>query len=293
MRPFLKFSGRGAACVAMLSTALSATPAATEVCAALTHQGLPERTDAAPGASDVMAGIASLGAAERDGVLVEEVLSGNVPNYFRNLVEVEIAGMVGGEARVLTLCVTPDYLAVGDEVDNVRVPLGLPAAAEIADQTGFMLPTARMVDAIYAEAEVRLAPAPMPPTREMTSTGYFVRHNEMVEGARASMGMGREALTAGHKKDVVISPRLKRKPGRVAIYGWHRPNGKPIQPLSTVHGAAYADYSHGVRLVSRTALLDGEPVALDDILADGSMAGLASSEGPIPNLNDFLRSLYR
>ncbi len=39
-------------------------------------------------------------------------------------------------------------------------------------------------------------------------------------------------LIAGHKKDVVITNRLLTMPKRVAIYGWHRPNGSPIQPLA-------------------------------------------------------------
>ena len=50
----------------------------------------------------------------------------------------------------------------------------------------------------------------------------------------------------------------RANPGKIAIYGWHRLNGAPIQPLSTVHGACYADYSHGIRLVSETVLVDGK-----------------------------------
>ena len=50
-------------------------------------------------------------------------------------------------------------------------------------------------------------------------------------------------LTAGPRKDLVLTSRLWLDPGKVAIYGWHRARGAPIQPLSTVHGAGYADYS--------------------------------------------------
>jgi hypothetical protein len=86
---------------------------------------------------------------------------------------------------------------------------------------------------------------------------------------------------AGQKKDVVLTNRLLAKPGRVAIYGWHEGAGRPIQPLSTVHGARYADYSHGVRLVSAVAYVDGYARALSDLLEDRRLARLVSDEGPI------------
>jgi hypothetical protein len=57
-------------------------------------------------------------------------------------------------------------------------------------------------------------------------------------------------------------------PGRVAIYGWHRPDGNPIQPLNTVHGIRYADYSQGVRLVSDTAYVGGKATPLLTLLQD-------------------------
>ena len=88
-------------------------------------------------------------------------------------------------------------------------------------------------------------------------------------------------LVSGHKKDLVLTNRLSSAPGRVAIYGWHRPGGNPIQPLSTVHGAEYADYSHGIRLVSRTAFVNGQAVDLQDLLMDGTYAGLLNTDGPI------------
>ena len=40
--------------------------------------------------------------------------------------------------------------------------------------------------------------------------------------------------------------KLYEFPDRVAIYGWHRPDGRPIQPLSTVHGFRYADRNNFV-----------------------------------------------
>ena len=83
---------------------------------------------------------------------------------------------------------------------------------------------------------------------------------------------------------------LASNPGRIAIFGWHRLNGMPIQPLSTVHGACYADYSHGIRLVSETALVDGKSTSVYDVLQDPALARVLSDEGPIPNLRALLTS---
>ena len=92
---------------------------------------------------------------------------------------------------------------------------------------------------------------------------------------------GTGPLVAGHKKDIVTTNRLKEKPNRVAIYGWHKLDGKPIQPLTIVHGDTYVDYSHGVRLVAREVLLDGRAAQIEDVLRDPALAPLLSAEGPI------------
>jgi hypothetical protein len=54
--------------------------------------------------------------------------------------------------------------------------------------------------------------------------------------------------------------------------------------LSTVHGARYADYSHGIRLVSEVAVLNGELRSIYTILQDSSLAKVLSDEGPIRGL---------
>jgi len=257
-------------------------------------RAIPARRAQAQSGSAIVRTVMNLSGPERDAVIEKQVLSGNMPPFLRDLAPVTFTGkLANGSPVVLTICVTPDYLAVGNDKDFVRMPMGLPAAAEIAGKFGFLLPTTKMVDAIYAQAKVHLAPRPMPPTRQMSSTDYLMRHNRTVEGQRAPITRVRDELTAGQKKDLVLSNRLRRAPGRVAIYGWHRKNGAAIQPLSTVHGAQYADYSHGVRLISATAFINGQAHALADIMQDRQLAGIVSSEGPIKGATRLLASLYR
>ncbi|MCP5088635.1 MAG: hypothetical protein GY952_17740 [Rhodobacteraceae bacterium] len=253
---------------------------------------VPQRSAYARTGSAFVEEILRLAGPARNVVVAEQVLAGNIPDFLRRLIPVTLRWTpLGGAPVEVTICVTSDYLAVGRDSDFVRVPMGLPAAADVAARLGFILPTTKMVDAIYTQAQVRLPPAPMPPTSAMQSTDYFWRHNRTVEEQISGAAQARSALTAGQKKDLVLSNRLHSKPGRVAIYGWHRPNGKPIQPLSTVHGKNYADYSHGVRLVSMTAYVNGQPRRLSDILQDPRLAHSVNSEGPITRLDRLLNSL--
>ncbi|MEO0372426.1 MAG: hypothetical protein AAF231_13295 [Pseudomonadota bacterium] len=245
-------------------------------------RGMPKRRGGAGGATSVMSSAQGIDGVKRDQMVVTELLKGNMPSFQRNLVPVTLRGTTSdGRQTNITLCVTPDYLALGSDRDFVRVPLGLSGASRVAKSFNMVLPTPRMVDAIYRQATVRLTPSPMTPGPQMTSTSYFMRHNATVEAQRRSAGATHGNLISGHKKDVVLTTRLASNRGRVAIYGWHRRNGTPIQPLSTVHGAGYADYSHGIRLVSRTAYLDGQEVDLHQIMANPRYAGIISHEGPM------------
>lgn len=240
-----------------------------------TTLSLPPRPPGAPGGAAVMRAVTPLARAAREDALLREVRAGNVPGVLRRFAAVTATG--GG--RTLVYRVAPDYLCVGDDHDFARVPLSADAAQAAADALGCLLPTPRMVDQVFAQATVRLAPRPLPPGAAMVTVPYFVRHDALVEGQRAGRPLG--ALVAGHKKDVVLTNRLVARPDRVAIYGWHRPDGRPIQPLSLVHERAYADYSHGVRLVHPDALLDGRPVRLEDVLRDPALAPLVSAEGAL------------
>jgi hypothetical protein len=116
-------------------------------------------------------------------------------------------------------------------------------------------------------------------TEARESAATFLRHNVLVEEQRAGKKLGE--LVAGVKKDVVVSNRLAERPGRVAIYGWHKPDGKPIQPLSTVHRDSYVDYSHGVRLMRRVVVVDGRARDVRQVLYAADLHPLLSDEGPV------------
>jgi len=239
---------------------------------------IPHAAPGAVGGREFAARVAGLEGTARDGEVRAELLAGDLPEHLRHLAPVRLEGRVaGGRPVEITLCVMPDYLSVGSDQDALLVPMGLPTALEVAAHYGFMLPTPRMVDAIYDAAPVKLDPQPMSAGNEMRSTAYVVRHNQLIAAQRAAKNAPPDALTAGHKKDLVATARLASAPGRVAIYGWHRGPNQPIQPLSTVHGADYADYSHGVRLVSKIVYVDGAPRQIGAVLADPRVGPLLAN----------------
>lgn len=216
----------------------------------------------------------------RDDVVAEELVRGNLPPFLRELKPVRLSWRGRrGERHEAIVFVMPDYLAVGSNEDFLRVPLGFDAATRVAHQFGFTLPTRKMVDAIYQQSSLKLTPQPMKAGPRMSSTAYYVEHQRRIEAQRKGRPLGE--LVSGHKKDLVLTRRLLTRRGRVAIYGWQRAGGMPIQPLSTVHGARYADYSHGVRLVSTTVIVDGTPRWIFDVFADPDLAAVLTYEGVI------------
>jgi hypothetical protein len=237
---------------------------------------IPWRRKDAPTGAAFVRRVSMMPLAEREKAFEREIARGNFPSYLRNLRPVRVTADVDGRRRECVFEVAGDYLAVGGDDDFVRMPLTPAAAVRVAASLGCSLPTRKMVDAIYAQADLRFEPRPLTEDRESVET--FARHDRII---RSQLTGAKPGLVAGVKKDVVLSNRLAEKPGRVAIYGWHRSDGTPIQPLTTVHHGAYVDYSHGVRLVRRVVRVDGKEMMIEDVLKDRVLSVLLSDEGPM------------
>jgi hypothetical protein len=186
---------------------------------------------------------------ERDSFVVKEVFAGNIPSFLKKFerIKVSVTDTVTGKIIQAEYFVSPDYLGIGTDANWARINITPQAAQRIADSFNCFLPTRKMVDDIYKAAKVKLEPVPMYAFRDSTPTMWH--HHLIIEGQRS----GRKGLIAGIQKDIVISGKVSRdpKPDRVAIYGWHKLDGKPIQPLYTGHINWWVDYSQGIRLIYR------------------------------------------
>src|SRR5262249_18783676 len=174
----------------------------------------------APTGTELIQRITPLDLAAREIEIVKQVLAGNIPGFLRRLCPIDVTKTVAAGTNVGTFYVTPDYLAVRSDDDYFLAPLSPVPAKRIADALQCPLPTRKMVDAIYQSASLKLVPQPIPPSPAMTTVPVFSNHNAMVKaqraGALAKWPLG--TLVAGHKKDVVISAKLRvAPPGKVAI----------------------------------------------------------------------------
>lgn len=240
--------------------------------------GIPARPKDAAGGTAFFAALEKLSRTEREEAVAREILRGNLPEFLRTFQKVTVTAKdANGKNHSATVEVMPDYLAVGGDADFVRVPMTPMTAARIADAFGCALPTRKIVDDVYRTATAKLEPRPLTKDRESSAT--FLEHHAIIERQRVGRKLGE--LVAGIKKDVVISNRVGDRPNRVAIYGWHKLDGAPIQPLTTVHVNWYVDYSHGVRLMKRAVTVDGTVRDVRPVLYAADLAPLLSDEGPI------------
>jgi hypothetical protein len=259
-------------CATVINAASPLKISRSGMCPLWSKKDIPDRKHHQKEAKDIMQEVAKISGEKRDLIFEREILAGNMPEFTKNLVPVTIVGEVkNGVDYKLTICVIPDYLSIGSFKDSVRISLGKGAAMRIAESFSMILPTPKIVDVIYKLADRKLTPIPMSPGPAMTSTKYLEIHNDKIEKQLQKEQAASSMLIAGHKKDVIGASK-KNKKNRVAIYGWHQKNGKPIQNLSTVHHKNYSDYSHGIRLVSKKAVLNGELIDLQKFITENPNA---------------------
>lgn len=223
----------------------------------------------------------------RDEAVLEQVMFGNIPQFMRTLCPVSLSGVtLGGSLRSATIWVTPDYVCVGSDEDYVRFPLNPLTASRLGDAVSGFLPTRRIVNAIFEQAEVQLLAKPKAAGNQMRSTQYVLEHSQAIqtqlEGARPG------ALVAGHKKDVVLCRALfdGHHDDRVAIYGWAQAiedkKWKVWQGLNALsHDNKYEDYSHGIRLVASALMVNGDPHNYEEVITDPGLASIISDEGAL------------
>lgn len=217
--------------------------------------------------------------ADREKNILNEFLSGNIPNFLKNFSSVKI---IAGDDYILYTVLT-DYLSIGSDTDYVRMPMNPHTAQAIADKYDCTLPTKKMVNDIWSQSVNKLPPLPWGPPYDasMMSTNRYIVHNSKIQKQLENKDI--KSLTSGQKKDVILTNKLSpnNPQKRVAIYGWIQPNGQPIQVHPSAHEDTYADYSHGIRLVANDVVVNGNAMRIQDVFKDSKLCNLLTDEGPL------------
>lgn len=252
----------------------------------LCYLNIPERPQNAASGSEFASQVTGLNLADREKAVVREILTGNVPSFSRKLRPVKISQTLDGKMYDLIFYTECDYMAIGSDQDYLYIPMTPSTAQYLADQLKCTLPTKKMVDNIYHNADIKLSPQPIPPSDQMTTIPVFLQHTDSIRLQISGLGLDRSDnnIMGGHKKDIIISNKIyspDRNYDRVVIYGWHLSENNPIQPVYNGHSADYADYSHGVRFISNKVYLNGDSTHISSILQSPQLSGLLSDEGVI------------
>ena len=141
--------------------------------------------------------------------------------------------------------VSPTYLA----------PTGIGEAVDIANANGWVLPTPRMVNAIWQAADLKLAPHP----QSHDGTAAMMNSRALTDAQNAyiqsQIGDQSFSLLAGTHKDVCFIDKTSwgQVVGKVGIYGWHKLDGSVIQQEMWGHAPGWKDYSQGLRPMKVTS----------------------------------------
>lgn len=235
----------------------------------------------------------------RDQWILDQIKAGNF-NY--KTTDITLTDAAGNQ---LVVRVFNDALKVHD----VRINVSAKLAQQIADYLHCMLPTAKLVDAIWANRSTTLKPMP----RAITSkTQAMIDQSARIDKA---LGIGAadvpDSIVSTVGKDWVstnkivvveggiVSPKLNKTTKQPAAcnYGWifdgatfdgkkweatvSLPGVRLIQGMGTAHDYSHTDYSQNLRLVARQCWLNGVEMDLASLVMDPAYAGLVSTEGAL------------
>ena len=177
------------------------------------------------------------------------------------------------KGRRAKIQVTTDALTIL----GVRFDVTAEGAQRIADQLNAVLPTPRILQLIWEQADIRLDPCKMPADAQMASTARMIEHSECVDQRIA----GRTGLVANEGKHWVLTNRIAGKENLAANYGWFVKGRRPVQTVGLHHDTAHTDYSQIVRLVKPIINVDGRDVDIRHVGRSPELWGLVSDEGPL------------
>jgi hypothetical protein len=240
-------------------------------------------------AHEYLSRILSKTGADRELEALAAFKAGEMPDGLlkRSWPTVTIKETIDGAPHTLELLVAPNFLAAGEDESAFHLPMWPTTAQKIADSLYAVLPTRKIADAIFKAAETRVSLDGVQPAapwydyvnKRPTDGGASAAWDSSNKKRQEKGALRYDRLVDGHAKSLVISP--KATGDKVLIYGaMNGVGGFPLQGLSDFHVWHYVDYSHGVRLVSRRAKLDGKDIDLRSVFLDPKLSALVTDGGP-------------
>lgn len=162
----------------------------------------------------------------------------------------------------LTISVGADML----KKDGLRLMVSWPETIELAKARGWIAPSKKIADAIYAAAPVKTvfhslvtASDPASGGAKMHTLDFARKYNQDVDSQLSSKGWDSGTLQSGAEKYWLLSPRLAETvkatgaPAAVNYGGWSG-QGTPLQSPGAMHDTNYpGDYSQLYRPIQRYA----------------------------------------
>ena len=226
----------------------------------------------------------------REKAAVAALVAGNVPTFLRAFVPIDLTFTgPSGTAHTGRIFVSPDFLTIGTDADFIRWPMTPLGAQQVLDAFDCIFVTTKVSDAIFKakgckqltmHSHTEWVKDPDP----KKTFGFLMQANAQYDemNTRCSTDVGTPGtLAAGHKKDVILHKFVEAKDKPLAglrpviIYGCKFQGTFPFQdPFPGHHPDTYEDYSHGIRLMSRGMLVDGNPKPVVEVLRDKELFGL-------------------
>jgi hypothetical protein len=224
---------------------------------------------------------------EREAYILQQVQAGAYEAHWATITSTN-----GNDSAVFVV------MADALKVEGTRVNVSARLEQQLADVLNCCLLTPKLADIIWLQCMAKIVPYPQTIT---SSTQAMIDHSNKIQKVLDSTG-NLPGLYSTVGKHWVIDKALSSHPGKAENYGWHFTGasyqgitGEPVATLTKdpktgsyyrliqgcgwAHDMSHVDYSQTCVLVRKHCWVNGELKTLAEVLADATLAPLASHNG--------------